>query len=170
MSIRNKKAFTLIEMLIGVLIIGILAAIAWPQYQTAVLKTRFATLMNNAHAIKNATEMYYLNNGYYPNDSVMELDIDIPGYTNGGGGNIRCNSCNIDYDLQGSPATHIDAVIGSTIGAYGGNHVIIYRLFLDRIGGYSGKKMCIANKNFQASLKVCQSVGKTQLNETTWEM
>jgi prepilin-type N-terminal cleavage/methylation domain-containing protein len=164
----GKKAFTLIELLVVVLIIGILAAIALPQYQTAVLKTRFATLMNNAHTIKNAAEMYYLTNGYYPS-SFMEFDIDIPGYAKDAG-NIRCLKCNIDYELKGVPAYAIDGVMGSTMGAYGGNHVIIYRLYFDRTDGNSGKRRCIANKNFPTSLKVCQSVGKTQLSETTWEM
>ncbi len=65
MKIKNKQAFTLVELLIVVLIIGILAAVAVPQYQLAVAKSRYASLKNLVHAIKNAQEVYYLANGYY---------------------------------------------------------------------------------------------------------
>ncbi len=74
----NKKAFTLIELLVVVLIIGILAAIALPQYQRAVDKTRAITVLNTVRAIKDAQEVYYLANGQYSKD-FTELDVELPG-------------------------------------------------------------------------------------------
>ena len=57
--------FTLIELLVVVLIIGILAAIALPQYQAAVAKSRLATLMPIVKSLKDGAEMYRLARGHY---------------------------------------------------------------------------------------------------------
>ncbi len=73
-----KAGFTLIELLVVVLIIGILVAIAVPQYQVAVTKTRYATLKNLAKSIADAQEVFYLANGKYATD-FEELDISLPG-------------------------------------------------------------------------------------------
>ncbi len=75
---NSKKAFTLIELLVVILIIGILTAIAIPQYQTAVQKSRYATLMPLAKSVKNAEEAVYMENGSY-SDEIADLSIFVPG-------------------------------------------------------------------------------------------
>ena len=76
---RNSGGFTLIELLVVVLIIGILAGVAIPQYEKAVIKSRAATAMAQVKAVGAAREVYYLANGEYgPCDA---LDVDLPANT-----------------------------------------------------------------------------------------
>ncbi|WP_428049607.1 type IV pilin protein [Candidatus Avelusimicrobium caledoniensis] len=73
----NNSAFTLIELLVVVLIIGILAAVALPQYQKAVEKSRAAQVLPLLKSVYNAAEAYYLANGKAAS-SFDDLSVDIP--------------------------------------------------------------------------------------------
>ena len=78
----KNKGFTLIEILIAVLIIGILAAIAVPQYQKGVEKSKALQGLTLLKSVIEAINVYYLANGVYPS-SFDKLDISIPTSFNG---------------------------------------------------------------------------------------
>lgn len=72
---KNKKGFTLIEMLVVVLIIGILAAIALPQYKNAVRKSRVAEAQIILRAISDAFIRNMLSGTSLSHD-INKIDVD----------------------------------------------------------------------------------------------
>ena len=74
------RGFTLIELLVVVLIIGILASVAVPQYQKAVEKSKAAQALTVLKSIAQAEQAYYLENGVYAL-SFDELSVDLNAFT-----------------------------------------------------------------------------------------
>ena len=75
-SVTSLAGFTLLELLVTVVIIGILASIALPQYEKAVIKARTAEAQVNLKALNDAQERYWLMYRSYTN-TLKELDIRV---------------------------------------------------------------------------------------------
>jgi len=76
-SKKFTKGFTLLELLVVVLIIGILAAVALPQYKKAVEKSKASQALALIKSINESIQSYYLTTEHYPT-SFDQLDISIP--------------------------------------------------------------------------------------------
>lgn len=74
---NHVSGFTLIEILVVMLIIGIIAAWAVPWYEHVVLKSRFGSVMASAKAIATSQEVHHLQYGSYAT-SQENLDVSMP--------------------------------------------------------------------------------------------
>ena len=75
--LKSRKGFTLIELLVVVLIIGILAAIAVPQYFKVVEKGKFAETMQWINGLKGAQERYLAKQGVYLSGAITATSFDV---------------------------------------------------------------------------------------------
>ncbi|WP_424245652.1 prepilin-type N-terminal cleavage/methylation domain-containing protein [Elusimicrobium posterum] len=105
--LKHKSAFTLIELLVVVLIIGILAAIALPQYQKAVERSRITEARIMLKSILSANERYFLENGKYTSN-LEEMDIDVPGTDTSSDPNLNRKATK--YFTYGATANYWKAV------------------------------------------------------------
>lgn len=80
--LKNRKGFTLVEIMIVVAIIGLLAAIAIPNFVKARQTAQANACINNMRQIESAKEQYALENGLTTGDAVT--DVQAGAYIKGG--------------------------------------------------------------------------------------
>ena len=172
------SAFTLIELLVVVLIIGILAAIALPQYKIAVMKSRLATIMTNVKAIVNSSEIYYLTNGQYPDDDdIRDIDIGIAGcYINPNTekyfGTFHCPTEEYDFGYSNQDQMLIAFLKNQTEDMFSGQDYvgIAYAQYPQHALPVAkrGTQECWADITNTTANKVCLSLGGVQYETLTW--
>lgn len=144
------KGFTLIELLVVVLVIGILAAVALPQYQVAVEKARIARMLPLFRSIRQAQKVFKLASG---SDSVDldELDIDVA-YR------IRQNH---ESGVSYSGTAVGTFVLYSNLILWNDNRKYALTYFGEPKASLGGAKaLCQAYLNNPVGERVCKSVGK----------
>ena len=144
---KKNAGFTLIELLVVVLIVGILSAVALPQYQAAVEKARVARMLPLFKNIQLAREAYKLANGTNTTDlDLLDIEVNYKSKTE--------SSQRILYDVDGesvslwvnSSPIVFNAGRGYTIDYYG------------PLSNPSG--LCYPHKSGGVAERVCQSMGK----------
>lgn len=103
-----RHAFTLVELIIVVIIIGVLASIAIPQFSKTMERSRIAEASAVLGALRGAQLRYKLENTNYATD-YTKIDIDLPNYDGSppGSPNGKFFTYNVDSAIEGTTATTI---------------------------------------------------------------
>jgi len=134
------KGFTLIELLVVVLIIGILSAVALPQYQKAVEKSRAAQAFVLGKHLAQAEELFYLANGRYTDDwdELGETEPVLKDWT------VRLDRTVWDVLVSRK---------GSTL------HYRFFMQYPNHDTPYAGKYLCVAKESDDKAMSICRTYG-----------
>jgi len=127
MKLINSKnqGFTLIELMIVVAIIGILAAVAIPAYQSYTKRAYVSEGIQMADNIKTSLAEYYATTGAFPTAVNSNASIGLPATATSMAGNavrsIRVNQSRIEVTFRTKVITGATIFLQATIPASGGS-------------------------------------------------
>ena len=154
-----SKAFTLIELLVVVLIIGILAAIAFPQYQVAVEKARVAQILPMMRHIYDALAVYKLQHGYYYDKdygtSWDDLGIEPPA----GFGVTNSNLESWNDNWYCFPNEESSGYVYCSSEKYGYD-IWMFQPDEPNYPEVAGKRACVVDQSGTLGERLCKSLGK----------
>lgn len=153
---RKKQGFTLVELLVVVLIIGVLAAMALPQYRVAVGMSRASTMYAFMRGVDQAQQAFYMANNRYAT-TFDSLSVGIPpGFTKVNErtitkGRARCAFLSREVDSNGLAIKCTDGITG---------------VFLEKYPALN-YYICWADKNKEISNQICRNLSGREEHNTT---
>ncbi len=161
----SRLGFTLIELLVVVLIIGILASVALPQYQKAVMKARATEIKTFVASMDKAINLYIFENGGFSSSyravPLSDLDIDFTNYCtiNNNNNDKVCEGKNFDVQLHTSSSL-IELMVYPKVSVFGEATVAVH-YYPDG----SVEKLCALDGGSSKAKPMCEVIAG---NDPSW--
>lgn len=148
-----KKGFTLVEMLVTVLIIGILSSVALPSYFRSVEKSRATEAMNMVKALNDAVYAYSIERSACP-PAFSKLLVDMPGTIVS---DTEVHSKYFSYKLNAAtsapiPGSGCPGVVAERLSGD------IYRIWNPYTAAVNGKRTLACNGDNASAIGICKSM------------
>lgn len=150
-----KKGFTLVELLVVVLVIGILSGIGLPQYMRSMEKARTAEAMQHLKTLNDAAYTYAAARNACP-ASFKKLLVDIPGTLNEDGTTLTSKYFIFHLNAATNallPATECGSIVAERI-KYG---YVLWNPY--RVINQAAKRTIVCTGTTAEAIKMCQSFG-----------